>query len=103
MKEAVTFIEHGHVRVGPEVVTGKAEKHGLRTPTQLVVVPPPCLSCTDPAFLVTRTFEDLIAWVDSSRIKRAVAKCVGSCAPLYVADNLEFFLPLQVQRRARRL
>lgn len=49
VKEAVTFVEHGHIRVGPEVVT-------------------------DPAFLVTRTFEDFVTWVDSSKIKRTVAR-----------------------------
>ncbi|XP_062227015.1 uncharacterized protein LOC133925174 [Phragmites australis] len=46
-KEAVTYIEQGHVRVGPEVVT-------------------------DPAFLVTRNMEDFITWVDSSKIKKRV-------------------------------
>jgi U3 small nucleolar ribonucleoprotein protein IMP3 len=38
MKEAVTFIEQGHVRVGTEVVT-------------------------EPAFLVTRQMEDHVGWV----------------------------------------
>lgn len=37
------------IRVGPEVVT-------------------------DPAFLVTRTYEDFITWADSSKIKRHVLK-----------------------------
>ena len=41
LKEAVTYIEQGHVRVGPEFVT-------------------------DPAFLLTRNMEDFITWVDSS-------------------------------------
>ncbi len=49
LKEAVTFIEQGHVRVGPEVVT-------------------------DPAFLVTRTMEDWITWTQGSKIQRAVAR-----------------------------
>eukprot|EP00741_Cyanophora_paradoxa_P010181 tig00020510_g9856.t1 len=49
LREAITFIEQGHIRVGPEVVT-------------------------DPAFLVTRNFEDYITWVDSSKIKRKVLK-----------------------------
>lgn len=49
LKEAVTFIETGQVRVGPEVVT-------------------------DAAFLVTRTLEDLVTWVDAGKIRRAVAK-----------------------------
>ncbi|CAH8271211.1 unnamed protein product [Arabidopsis lyrata] len=46
-KEAVTYIEQGHIRVGPETIT-------------------------DPAFLVTRNMEDFITWVDSSKIKRKV-------------------------------
>ncbi|KAL4857493.1 Glycosyltransferase family protein 64 protein C5 [Chlorella vulgaris] len=45
LKEAVTFIEQGHVRVGPDTVT-------------------------DPAFLVTRSDEDFCTWTDSSKIKR---------------------------------
>ncbi|XP_065010432.1 uncharacterized protein LOC103989014 isoform X2 [Musa acuminata AAA Group] len=47
LREAVTYIEQGHVRVGPDVVT-------------------------DPAFLVTRNMEDFVTWVDSSKIKRKV-------------------------------
>ncbi|KAK6528106.1 Small subunit (SSU) processome component [Arthrobotrys megalospora] len=46
---AVKFIEQGHVRVGPEVIT-------------------------DPAFLVTRNLEDFVTWVDSSKIKRSIMK-----------------------------
>jgi len=49
LKEATTFIEHGHVRVGPNVVT-------------------------DPAYLVTRTLEDYVTWVDSSKIKRTIMR-----------------------------
>ncbi|MBA0744660.1 hypothetical protein Gogos_007274, partial [Gossypium gossypioides] len=45
LKEAVTYIEQGHIRVGPETVT-------------------------DPAFLVTRNMEDFITWVDTSKIRR---------------------------------
>lgn len=47
LKEAVTYIEQGHIRVGPDTVT-------------------------DPAFLVTRNMQDLITWEDSSKIKRKV-------------------------------
>lgn len=47
LKEAVTYIEQGHIRVGPETIT-------------------------DPAFHVTRNMEDFITWVDSSKIKRKV-------------------------------
>lgn len=49
LKEAVTFVEQGHIRVGPTVIT-------------------------DPAFLVTRSFEDFVTWVDSSKIKRTIMK-----------------------------
>lgn len=49
LKEAINFIEQGHIRVGPNVVT-------------------------DSAFLVTRTFEDYVTWVDSSKIKRTIMK-----------------------------
>ncbi|RPB23358.1 hypothetical protein L211DRAFT_857747 [Terfezia boudieri ATCC MYA-4762] len=49
VKAAVSFVEQGHVRVGPEVVT-------------------------DPAYLVTRNMEDFVTWVDSSKIKRTVLK-----------------------------
>lgn len=47
LREAVTFIEQGHVRVGPQTVT-------------------------EPAFLVTRNMEDFVTWVDTSKIKRKV-------------------------------
>ena len=47
LKEAVTYIEQGHIRVGPETVT-------------------------DPAFLVTRNMEDFVTLVDSFKIKRKV-------------------------------
>jgi len=49
LKAAVTFIEQGHVRVGPETVT-------------------------DPAFLVSRTFEDFVTWVDTSKIRQKIQK-----------------------------
>ena len=47
IREAVTFVEQGHVRVGPQTVT-------------------------EPAFLVTRNMEDFVTWVDTSKIKRKV-------------------------------
>jgi len=49
LKAAVTFIEQAQVRVGPDVVT-------------------------DPAFLVTRSMEDFVTWVDSSKVRRTVQK-----------------------------
>mmetsp|Transcript_14127 Transcript_14127/g.34224 ORF Transcript_14127/g.34224 Transcript_14127/m.34224 type:complete len:184 (+) Transcript_14127:31-582(+) len=49
LKEAVTFVEQGHIRVGPNVVT-------------------------EPAFHVTRNMEDFVTWVDSSKIRRKVQK-----------------------------
>ena len=47
LREAVTFVEQGHVRVGPDTVT-------------------------DSSFLVTRPMEDFVTWVDTSKIKRKV-------------------------------
>ncbi|GAB1606941.1 U3 small nucleolar ribonucleoprotein protein IMP3-like [Argonauta hians] len=47
LKTATKFIEQGHVRVGPEVIT-------------------------DPAFLLTRTMEDFLTWTDTSKIRRQV-------------------------------
>ncbi|KAF8469010.1 hypothetical protein BDZ91DRAFT_792780 [Kalaharituber pfeilii] len=49
VKAAAEFVEQGHVRVGPEVVT-------------------------DPGYLVTRNMEDFVTWVDSSKIKRTIMK-----------------------------
>ncbi|KAI0938964.1 Small subunit (SSU) processome component [Taiwanofungus camphoratus] len=46
---AVKFIEQGHVRVGPDMIT-------------------------DPAYLVTRHMEDFITWVDTSKLKRTVMR-----------------------------
>lgn len=47
IKNATDLIDQGHVRVGTEVVK-------------------------DPAFLVSRTLEDFVTWVDSSKIRRHV-------------------------------
>ena len=52
LKEAVSLIEQGHVRVGPHAVT-------------------------DPAYLVSRTMEDFVTWVDTSRIKRTIMRYNG--------------------------
>lgn len=49
VREACTFVEQGHVRVGPDTIT-------------------------DPAFHVTRSMEDFVTWVDTSKIKRKVQK-----------------------------
>ncbi|CAO3691463.1 unnamed protein product [Rhizopus stolonifer] len=49
VKEAVTFVEQGHIRVGPQTVN-------------------------DPAFLVSRSMEDYVTWVDTSKIKRKIMK-----------------------------
>jgi U3 small nucleolar ribonucleoprotein protein IMP3 len=48
LKEATTFIEQGHIRVGTELVT-------------------------DPAYFVTRNMEDYVTWVDSSKIKKKIS------------------------------
>ncbi|XP_055607608.1 U3 small nucleolar ribonucleoprotein protein IMP3 [Uranotaenia lowii] len=47
IQHATKMIEHGHVRVGAEVVK-------------------------DPAFLVPRTMEDFVTWVDGSAIRKHV-------------------------------
>lgn len=47
LTDAVSFVEQGQVRVGPNLVT-------------------------DPAFLVTRSMEDYVTWVDSSKINRTI-------------------------------
>jgi len=49
IREATRLIEQGHVRVGPNVAV-------------------------DPAYLVTRTMEDFVTWVDSSKIKKKIMK-----------------------------
>lgn len=49
IKMAVTYIEQGHVRVGPQTIT-------------------------DPAYLVSRNLEDFVTWVDSSKIKQKILK-----------------------------
>ena len=49
LREAITLIEGGHVRVGPETIR-------------------------DPAMLVTRTLEDFVTWTDSSKIRRHIMK-----------------------------
>lgn len=48
LREAITFIEQGQVRVGPNIVT-------------------------DPAFLVTRAMEDFVTWANDSKMKRTIA------------------------------
>ncbi|KAI8771008.1 U3 small nucleolar ribonucleoprotein IMP3, partial [Biomphalaria glabrata] len=47
LKAATTFIEQGHIRVGPHVID-------------------------DPAYLVTRGMEDFVTWKDTSKIRRQV-------------------------------
>ena len=49
MREAVQLVEQGHIRVGPH-------------------------SVTDPAYLVSRSMEDYVTWVDTSRVKRTIMK-----------------------------
>jgi U3 small nucleolar ribonucleoprotein protein IMP3 len=49
VRVAVTWVEQGQVRVGPNVVT-------------------------DPSFLVTKSMEDYVTWVDQSKIRRTVQK-----------------------------
>ena len=52
LKEAITFIEQGHIRVGPETIR-------------------------DPSFHISRLTEDFITWADASKIKRKIAQFAG--------------------------
>ncbi|VDM60753.1 unnamed protein product [Angiostrongylus costaricensis] len=47
IRTASDFVEQGHVRIGPKLIT-------------------------DPAFMVTRAQEDAITWTNASKIKRHV-------------------------------
>lgn len=49
LKEAITYIEQGHIRVGPKLIT-------------------------DPGFHVTRQMEDFVTWTHSSAIKKKVLR-----------------------------
>lgn len=53
LKEATTLVEQGHVRIGPETVK-------------------------DPAFLVTRDMEDLVQWLDRSKIRQKIMQYQGT-------------------------
>ena len=53
VKTAVTFVQQGHIRVGPDVVN-------------------------DPAFLVPRNLEDYVTWTTDSKIRRHIAKYNGT-------------------------
>lgn len=59
LKEATKLIEQGHIRVGPEVVK-------------------------DPAFLVTRSLEDFVTWVDGSAIRKHVLEYNDMVIFLYI-------------------
>lgn len=49
LKEAVTFIEQGHIRVGPETIR-------------------------EPSFHVSRMMEDFVTWVDASKMRKKIAE-----------------------------
>lgn len=49
VQAATIMIEQGHVRVGTDAIT-------------------------DPAYLVTRSMEDFVTWVDGSKIRRNILK-----------------------------
>ena len=51
--DASKFVEQGHVRVGPNLVT-------------------------DPSMLITKNMEDYLTWVDGSKIKRRIQEYKGS-------------------------
>lgn len=64
IKGAVKLIEQGHVRIGPELVK-------------------------DPALLVTRTLEDFVTWVDSSKIKQHVMEYNGMVRTFSFSGNFK--------------
>ena len=49
VSQAVKYVEQGNVRVGPDTIS-------------------------DPAFMVTRNMEDFVTWLDTSHIKRTIAR-----------------------------
>jgi len=49
IKEAVTFVEQGHIKVGPNIIK-------------------------DPTFIVTRVLEDYITWANDSKIREKLLK-----------------------------
>lgn len=65
VKNATDLIEQGHVRVGTEVIK-------------------------DPAFLVSRTLEDFVTWVDSSKIRRHVMEYNNMVRVIH--DSIRFYL-----------
>jgi len=62
LRLAITYIEQGHVRVGPETVT-------------------------DPAFLVTRAMEDHVTWVPTSKIRKTILKYSGQLDDFEFGQN----------------
>lgn len=76
IKAAVKLIEQGHVRIGPELVK-------------------------DPAMLVTRTLEDFVTWVDSSKIRKHVLEYNGLVSILlfYQFCLLNTYLIFVAERR----
>lgn len=49
IRDATKFVEQGHVRIGPQIIT-------------------------DTAFLVTKSMEDYLTWVDTSKIRQNILK-----------------------------
>ena len=88
LKAAITWIEQGQVRVGPNG-TLMGTMHRLRNAYQLLLFRKfvihllsissrvsfcGCSVVTDPSFLVTKSMEDYVTWVDQSKIRRSVQK-----------------------------
>ncbi len=61
VREAVTFVEQGRTSHPQQLTPLKDVRVGPKT-------------ITDTAFLVTRNMEDFVTWVDSSKIRRKIAK-----------------------------
>lgn len=72
IKEATKFIEQGHVRVGPEVVK-------------------------DPAFLVNRSLEDFVTWVDGSAIRKHVLE-YNEMVSIHNTHSLNFLMFIHISK-----
>lgn len=68
--QAVKYIEQGHIRVGPQTIT-------------------------DPAYLVTRSMEDFVTWVDTSKVKRTVMTYNDEVRPSRPHANCSLEQPLR--------
>lgn len=77
----MTYVEQGHVRVGPDTMTDPAflvTRYAI-TPFSLLSLCAPCrhrsmLIVTACSPFLSRNMEDFVTWVDTSKLKRHVAR-----------------------------